>query len=118
MSSVLFFYELVNSLAREEVDLIRQERIIVLSIGHAFPEATGIAVFRKFYAFCLPSDEAECCSARLQHLGRSLAKKMPGLCQEAMKHYESEGHADSNQLFRRVKGKKRLAFCREQYKDI
>lgn len=118
MSSVLFFYELVNSLAREEVDLVRQEKRISLSIGYAFPEATGISVFRTFYAFCLPSDEAEDCSARLRHLGRSLAKKMPGLCQEAMKHYESEGHADSNQLFRRVKGKKRLEICRQQYSEV
>ena len=118
MSSVLFFYELVNSLAREEVDLVRQERSIVLSICHAFPEATGIVVFRTFYAFCLPSDDAEDCSARLRHLGRSLANKMPGLCQEAMRHYESKDHADSNQLFRRVKGKKRLAICREQYSEV
>jgi hypothetical protein len=113
-----FFYEFVDTLAREEVNLIEQEVTITRCVAHAFPEAKEIAVFRSFYGFSLPSDAAFDRSARLRQLGRSLAERMPALCRLAMRHYDSKEHPPSNQLFRRVKGKKRLALCCEQYTEV
>ncbi|MBF4557150.1 hypothetical protein H7698_13785 [Pseudomonas sp. p50] len=118
MDVEVLFYELVDSLAREEVNLISQERTITQCVANAFPEAKEIAVFESFYGFSLPAEAATDRSARLRQLGRSLAKRMPALCRLAMRQYESRDHASSNQLFRRAKGKKRLAFCYEQYTEV
>ncbi|MBA6125299.1 hypothetical protein IYR97_01265 [Pseudomonas fulva] len=118
MDIEVYFYELVDKLAREEVNLIEQEVAITRCVAHAFPEAKEIAVFGSFYGFSLPAGAAIDRSARLRRLGRSLAEKMPALCRLAMRRYESKDHPTSNQLFRRVKGKKRLASCREQYNDV
>lgn len=112
-----FFYELVDKQAREEVNLMEQKGNIARCVAHAFPEATKIAVFGNFYGFSLPAGAVFDCSSRLRQLGRLLAARMPALCGLAMCRYEPKDHPPSNQLFRRVKGKKRLLSYREQYAD-
>lgn len=117
MNCVLF-YELVSTSARKEVDLRIQELNIIQCAAYAFPESIEIVVFKGFYAISLPPDVRNDRSARLRRLGRTLASKMPVLCQEAMRHYGSKDGAASSQLFRRVRGKKRLDVCKNYYDDV
>lgn len=105
-------YELVNAKIRDVFDLTAVEEIILKSIAFTYPEANNIRIFSSFYCFDLPqlSDDERNCRAR--RLGRLLASEMPTFVQLAMRTYESGKDAKSNQLFRVVKGEKRLRHCR------
>ncbi len=105
-------YELVDAKVRDVFDLTTVKGIILESIAVTYPEATNVSVFASFYCFGHLEFTAKEKNRRARRLGRMLANKMPKLTQLAMRSYESEKHAKSNQLFRAVKGKKRLVYCR------
>lgn len=105
-------YELVNAKIRDKFDLTQVAKIIWKSIAFTYPEATNVGVFSSFYCFDLPQLSVEEKNSRARRLGRLLAGKMPALAELAMRTYESAGYAKSNQLFRAVKGKKRMRHCR------
>lgn len=109
-----FFYYLVDTQARRNVDLRNVKRQIIHSIVYAFPEATAIDVRREFYTFALPSSAKRGLTGRLQKLGRLIARQLPGLCSIAMKCYQSDVHADSKQLFKRVKAERAVKKYKEE----
>lgn len=109
-------YELVDTKARDAFDLTSVKSVIFGAISDVFPEVTDIRVFDSFYCFKSPvlSDTER--NRRVRCLGRILAREMPALTRRAMRSYHSEKHATSNQLFKAVKGKKRLGCCFELLK--
>lgn len=113
----VMIYELVNTKIRDALDLTSVENLIWESIAFTYPEATNIVVFDSFYSFTIPvllrGDKIK----KAQHLGRVIAKKMPALAQLAMRSYESKNHAKSNQLFKAVKGARRLEYCRTKLEE-
>lgn len=106
-------YELVNAKVRDAFDLTAVENIIWESIALTYPEATDVGVFASFYCFDTPKFSDDEKNRLARRLGRLLANKMPALTELAMRSYESGKQAKSNQLFRAVKGKKRLEYCRD-----
>lgn len=104
-------YELVNAKVRDAFDLTTVEDIIRQSIAFTYPEATNVSVFASFYGFTSPEFSDKEKNRRARSLGRMLAREMPKLTRLAMRTYESPKHAKSNQLFKVVKGKKRLESC-------
>ena len=104
-------YELVDTKMRDSFDLTSVQDVIFESIACAYPEATDVMVFDSFYCFKPPvlSDRAR--NIRVRCVGRILAREMPALVQTSMRTYHSGKHAKSNQLFNKVKGKKRLGHC-------
>lgn len=104
----LFIYQLGSADARKRVDLRDVARSIKRNIAFAYPEALEIGVCKDFYFFRLPDFSGKSQMCRLQQLGKSIAGDLPALCQEAMRHYFSVAHPPSNQLFKRVVGKKRV----------
>lgn len=104
-------YELVNAKVRDSFDLTTVEDIIRESIAFTYPEATNVSVFASFYCFASPEFSDKEKNRRARSLGRMLARKMPELTRLAIRTYESQKHAKSNQLFKVVKGKKRLKDC-------
>lgn len=110
-------YELVNANIRDEFDLTQVAEIIFKSIAFTYPEASNVGVFSSFYCFDLPQLSVEEKNSRARRLGRLLASKMPALAELAMRTYESAGCAKSNQLFREIKGKKRMRYCLDALRD-
>ena len=106
-------YELVDTKMRDSFDLTSVENVILEAIAYTYPEATDIRVFDSFYSFksTVLSDEER--NKRVRCLGRMLAREMLALTKLAMRSYKSGKHARSNQLFKMVKGKKRLGYCLE-----
>lgn len=113
----LMIYELVNTKVRDALDLTLVEGLIWESIAFTYPDATNIIVFDSFYSFTVPVSLKGERTKKAQNLGRLMAKKMPALVQLAMRSYESKGHAKSNQLFKSVKGAKRLNYCRARLEE-
>lgn len=105
------FYELVNVKVRDAFDLTTVEEVIWESIALTHPDASNVRVFASFYCCDTPKLSCEETNRRARSLGRLLANKMPTLAQVAMRSYESGNRGKSNQLFRAVKGKKRLEYC-------
>lgn len=79
--------ELVSDLARNEFDLIAQDLDINQCAACAFQDSKRILVFERFYPIALPPDSGSHRYVRLRKLGRKLASRMPGLYQDAIKHY-------------------------------
>ncbi|WKL52128.1 hypothetical protein Q1W70_22165 [Pseudomonas kielensis] len=106
-------YELVDTKMRDSFDLNSVQKFILEAIAAVYSEATHIRVFDSFYSFKPPvlSDAER--NRRVRSLGRMLARNMPALTRLAMRSYDSGKHARSNQLFKAVKGKKRLSYCLE-----
>lgn len=104
-------YELVNAKVRDAFDLTTVGGVIRKSIAFTYPEATDVSVFASFYCFASPEFSDKEKNRRARRLGRMLAREMPELTRLAMRTYESQKHAKSNQLFKVVKGKKRLEDC-------
>lgn len=104
-------YELVDTKMRDSYDLTSVKNVIFRAIADVYPEVAGIRVFDSFYCFKPPvlSDRAR--NIRVRCVGRILAREMPALVQTSMRTYHSGKHAKSNQLFKKVKGKKRLGHC-------
>jgi hypothetical protein len=106
-------YELVNTKMRDSFDLTSVQDVILDAIICTYPEATDVMVFASFYCFKPPVFSNEERNRRVRCLGRILAREMPALTRLAMRSYDSGKHARSNQLFKAVKGKKRLCYCLE-----
>ena len=106
-------YELVDTKMRDSFDLTSVQDVIFESIACAYPEATDIRVFDSFYSFKSAILSGEERNKRVRCLGRMLAREMLELTKLAMRCYKSGKHARSNQLFKAVKGKKRLGYCLE-----
>ena len=106
-------YELVDTKMRDSFDLNSVQKFILEAIAAVYSEATHIRVFDSFYSFKPPvlSDAER--NRRVRSLGRMLARNMPALTRLAMRSYDSGKNARSNQLFKAVKGKKRLSYCLE-----
>ncbi len=107
----LMIYELVNAEMREAIDLTVKRDVIAESIFRVFPEAFGVMVFHSFYSYRLPFFAVKERHGRVKVLGRILARATAVVTQPAMRSYESKNHARSNQLFKAVKGVKRLEYC-------
>lgn len=107
----LAIYELVNAKVRDVIDLTIMQESIVASFAQAYPEATDMKVYRDFYYYRHPVSSIEERIGRARYLGKIVAKATRELTQRAMRSYESEGHPRSNQLFKAVRGKKRLEYC-------
>lgn len=103
-------YELANAKIRDEMDLSIIDDIIVDAVAGVYPEATNVRVFKSFYCFRLPVS-VDGKYRRAPYLGIILARETREFTQRAMRSYESEGHSRSNQLFKKVLGKKRQAYC-------
>ena len=106
-------YELVNAGIRDEFDLTQVAGIIFKSIASKYSEASNVGVFSRFYCFDLPQLSVEEKNSRARRLGRLLASEMPALAELAMRTYQSGERVKSNQLFRVVKGNKRLRYCQD-----
>lgn len=113
----VMIYELVNTKMRDTFDLMSVEELIWESIAFTYPDATNIAVCNSFYSFTVPALPRSEKIKKAQHLGRVIAKKMPALAQLATRSYESKDHAKSNQLFKAVKGARRLDYCRTKLEE-
>jgi hypothetical protein len=107
----LVIYELVNSKMRDMIDLTTIQDIFMESFAQAYPEATDMKVYLDFYYYRHPVSSSEERIGRARYLGIVVAKATRELTQRAMRSYESEGHPRSNQLFKAVRGKKRLEYC-------
>ena len=107
----LAIYELVDAKMRGTIDLTTMQESIVASFAQAYPEATDMKVYRDFYYYRHPVSSIEERIGRARYLGKVLARATCKLTQQAMRSYESEGHPRSNQLFKKVKGKKRRDYC-------
>ena len=107
----LVIYELVNAKMRDAIDLTTMQDIFMESFAQAYPESIGIKVFRDFYCYRHPVSSARERIGRTRHLGKVVARASRELTQRAMRSYESVGHSNSNQLFKAVRGKKRLEYC-------
>lgn len=105
------FYELVNAKMRGTIDLRVGRHSINKSFAIACPEAVDVMVFRTFYCFRAPVSSVEESVKCARRLGRVLARETREFTQKAMLSYDSEKHPRSNQLFKAVKGKKRLEYC-------
>lgn len=111
-------YELVDTRMRDSFDLTSVQDVIFGAIGYTYPEATDVMVFASFYCFKPPLFSSGERNRRVRCLGRMLAREMPKLTRVAMRSYNSGKHARSNQLFKAVKGKKRLSYCKELLEDV
>ncbi|RMQ89552.1 MULTISPECIES: hypothetical protein [Pseudomonas] len=107
----LAIYELVDAKMRDVIDLTIMQDIFMESFAQAYPESTGIKVFRSFYCYRHPVSSVRERIGRTRYLGKVVAKATREFTQRAMRSYESVGHPRSNQLFRAVRGKKRLEYC-------
>ena len=107
----LAIYELVDAEMRSTIDLTTILDSIEGAFAQAYPEATDMKVYRDFYYYRHPVSSIEERIGRARYLGKVVAKATRELTQRAMRSYESEGHPRSNQLFKAVRGKKRLEYC-------
>lgn len=107
----LAIYELVNAKMRDVIDLTTMEESIVASFAQAYPEATDIKVCWDFYYYRHPVSSIEERIGRARYLGKVVARATREFTQRAMRSYVSVGHPRSNQLFKAVRGKKRLEYC-------
>lgn len=107
----LAIYELVDAEMRGTIDLTTMQDSILESFAQAYPEATDIKVYRSFYCYRHPVSSVEKKIGRTRYLGKVVARSTRELTQRAMRSYDSVGHPRSNQLFKAVRGKKRLEHC-------
>lgn len=115
--SRVYYYELVDSSARKCVDLTEFSRVIENCIYRSIPDLDFVEVFEGFYCFKVSDGADEVSVHQLRKLGRWLAGRLPKLCGHAMRHYYSECHQPSNQLFKRVTSEKRRAVYERQLLD-
>lgn len=107
----LAIYELVDAEMRDAIDLTTMHDIFMESFAQAYPESTGIEVFRSFYCYRHPVSSVRERIGRTRYLGKVVARATREFTQRAMRSYGSVGHPRSNQLFKAVRGKKRLEYC-------
>lgn len=107
----LAIYELVDAKMRGTIDLTTMKDSILESISQAYPEATDLVVCRDFYYYRHPVSSIKERIGRARYLGKVVARATRELTQRAMRSYESVGHPRSNQLFKAMRGKKRLEYC-------
>lgn len=115
--SRIYYYELVDSNARKALDLTEFSGVIENCIYRTIPGLDFVEVFEGFYCFGVLDGADEISAQKLRDLGRRLAERLPKLCLYAMKHYPSECHQPSNQLFKRVTSKKRRDSYERQLLD-
>lgn len=107
----LAIYELVDAKMRSTIDLTTMQDSILESFAQAYPEARDTKVYWDFYYYRHPATSIKERIGRARYLGKVVARATRELTQRAMRSYESVGHPRSNQLFKAVRGKKRLEYC-------
>ena len=107
----LAIYELVDAKKRDTIDLTTMQDSILGAFIQAYPEATDMKVYRDFYYYRHPVSSIEERIGRARYLGKIVARATREFTQRAMRSYGSVGHPRSNQLFKAVRGKKRLEYC-------
>jgi hypothetical protein len=114
----LAIYELVDAKMRDTINLTAMQHSIEGAFAQVYPEASDIKVYRDFYCYRHPVSLIEERVVRARCLGKVIARATREFTQRAMRSYESEGHPRSNQLFKAVKGKKRLRYCLRLLEEI
>lgn len=104
-------YELVDAKKRGTIDLRVGIDDFTKSFVIGYPEAFDIFVSKTLYCYWTPVSSHGERVGRARRLGRVVARETCEFIQKAMRSYDSEWHSRSNQLFKAVKGKKRLACC-------
>lgn len=116
MSDVQLF-ELANVAMRIKINLVIKESVFIDVFARHRPEAYDLKVFKDFYCFRLPESSEEEINRQARIFGKILVKEIPGFI-PAMRRYYSSGHPISNQLFRKVLGKRRQAYCKSELQKI
>ena len=116
MSDVQLF-ELANAEMREKINLVNKESFFKDVFAKHRPEAYDLMVFKDFYCFRLPASSKEERIRQARIFGKILVREIPELIL-AMRSYHSNGHPISNQLFKKVLGKRRQAYCKYELQKI
>ncbi|WP_448091620.1 hypothetical protein [Pseudomonas lini] len=104
-------YELVDAKMRGTIDLRVGIDNFTKSFAIGYPEAFDILVSKTFYCYRTSVSSHGERVGRARRLGRVVTRETREFTQNAMRSYDSAWHPRSNQLFKAVKGKKRLKYC-------
>lgn len=110
-------FELANAKMRDKINLVIKESDFMRVFARNRPEAYDLMAFKDFYCFRLLECSKEERIRLARSFGKVLVKEMPELT-SAMRRYESDGHPTSSQLFRKVLGKTRQAYCESELQKV
>ncbi|MBS0893262.1 hypothetical protein JK211_04350 [Tatumella sp. JGM130] len=94
-------YQLVDASARYKINLCDYRQAITRAAELSFRELfCDIDVQSTYFTLTLDSDTPKVKHGLLVNFGKTIAKQTHGLCEEAMRTYQSDKHPPSRQLFR------------------
>ena len=94
-------YQLVDASARYKINLCDYRQAITRAAELSFRELfCDIDVQSTYFTLTLDSDTPKVKHGLLVNFGKTIAKQAHGLCEEAMRTYQSDKHPPSRQLFR------------------